>query len=95
MSTDELEEEVIEMRLDTQEMYQTIIGFGGAFTDAAGLNILSLPLKLQDTVLRCYLSSLQSNAQLLYTTIIFTLNCPHYRYCCQVVCLCDMLSAIF
>ncbi|XP_050716144.1 lysosomal acid glucosylceramidase-like isoform X1 [Eriocheir sinensis] len=52
--SDELEEEVVEVRLDTEERYQTIIGFGGAFTDAAGLNILSLPLKLQDTVLRAY-----------------------------------------
>ena len=42
--------------METEETYQKIIGFGGAFTDAAGLNILSLPPELQDTVLRCCLS---------------------------------------
>lgn len=40
--------------LETGEMYQKITGFGGAFTDAAGLNILSLPPEMQDTVLRCW-----------------------------------------
>ncbi|KAK8404905.1 hypothetical protein O3P69_001480 [Scylla paramamosain] len=53
---EEEEEEVVVVKVEHGEGYQKIIGFGGAFTDAAGLNILSLPPELQDTVLRAYYS---------------------------------------
>ena len=33
---------------------QTIIGFGGAFTDSAGINIASLPLAAQQKLLQSY-----------------------------------------
>ncbi|XP_027230984.1 lysosomal acid glucosylceramidase [Penaeus vannamei] len=46
----------LELEINSNEFYQEIIGFGGAFTDAAGLNILSLPDSLQDEVLRAYYS---------------------------------------
>ncbi|ESP00722.1 hypothetical protein LOTGIDRAFT_158016 [Lottia gigantea] len=36
--------------------YQTIQGFGGAFTDAAGINILSLPVPVQEKLLQSYYS---------------------------------------
>lgn len=38
------------------EKYQTVLGFGGAFTDAAGINVLSLPQEAQDRLLRSYFS---------------------------------------
>ncbi|XP_075215956.1 glucocerebrosidase 1b isoform X2 [Lycorma delicatula] len=36
--------------------YQKIFGFGGAFTDSAGINILSLSKEVQDNLLRSYFS---------------------------------------
>lgn len=36
--------------------YQKIIGFGGAFTDASGLNIKALPEKLQQNIINDYFS---------------------------------------
>ncbi|CAG2110027.1 unnamed protein product, partial [Medioppia subpectinata] len=38
----------------TQPLYQAIIGFGGAFTDAAGINIKSLPQILQKRLIEDY-----------------------------------------
>ena len=38
--------------IDAEQKYQTMLGFGGAFTDAAGINIANLPAKLQETLLR-------------------------------------------
>ncbi|XP_045599901.1 putative glucosylceramidase 3 isoform X2 [Procambarus clarkii] len=40
--------------LNRQDTFQTMIGFGGAFTDATGLNLLTLPSEAQDLVLRAY-----------------------------------------
>ncbi|XP_021368605.1 glucosylceramidase-like [Mizuhopecten yessoensis] len=40
-----------------QTRYQNIKGFGGAFTDAAGINIDSLSTKAQDNLLRSYFHS--------------------------------------
>lgn len=40
--------------VDTSKTYQTIIGFGGAFTDAAGINIKSLPDNMQEDIIRSY-----------------------------------------
>lgn len=37
--------------------YQVISGFGGAFTDSAGINIASLPEAAQEKLLRSYFSS--------------------------------------
>ncbi|XP_023235434.1 putative glucosylceramidase 4 [Centruroides sculpturatus] len=47
----------LEISIDRTKRYQEILGFGGAFTDAAGINILSLPEQLQDQILRGYYSS--------------------------------------
>ncbi|KAK4292063.1 hypothetical protein Pmani_035140 [Petrolisthes manimaculis] len=38
--------------LDHSTDYQTIFGFGGAFTDSTGINIASLPLKAQDFLIK-------------------------------------------
>ncbi|KAK3887921.1 hypothetical protein Pcinc_008004 [Petrolisthes cinctipes] len=46
----------VEVEVDASTTYQSILGFGGAFTDAAGLNILTLPDELQEEVLRAYYS---------------------------------------
>ncbi|XP_071534348.1 lysosomal acid glucosylceramidase-like [Panulirus ornatus] len=48
--------ETLEFEVDSRTAYQKIIGFGGAFTDAAGLNILSLSEPLQEKILRAYYS---------------------------------------
>lgn len=44
------------VQVNSSEMYQFILGFGGAFTDAAGINIKSLSIKLQEKVLLSYFS---------------------------------------
>lgn len=44
------------MFINYNKTFQKIIGFGGAFTDAAGINILSLPLKAQKRLLQSYFS---------------------------------------
>jgi len=38
--------------VDASIQYQSIIGFGGAFTDAAGINIAKLSRPAQDLLLR-------------------------------------------
>ncbi|KAL1422243.1 hypothetical protein MTO96_022124 [Rhipicephalus appendiculatus] len=40
--------------LDSSKMHQIVYGFGGAFTDAAGINVKSLPEKLQDDLIKSY-----------------------------------------
>ncbi|KAK7789534.1 hypothetical protein R5R35_003347 [Gryllus longicercus] len=42
--------------LDPSSTQQTIIGYGGSFTDAAGINILSLSAPAQENFLRSYFS---------------------------------------
>ncbi|KAJ8683345.1 hypothetical protein QAD02_019137 [Eretmocerus hayati] len=44
------------VRIDSNRQYQTIHGFGGAFTDAAGINIKSLSEKSQENLMRSYFS---------------------------------------
>lgn len=39
-------------KINTSKTYQKIKGFGGAFTDAAGINILSLSKGAQNNLLR-------------------------------------------
>lgn len=47
----------IQINVDRTKKYQKIIGFGGAFTDAAGLNIASLSKKLQSQLIEDYFGS--------------------------------------
>ena len=49
-----LTENVTTLRIDLQYFYQNITGFGGAFTDSAGINIASLSPESQDTLIRSY-----------------------------------------
>ncbi|NWR53482.1 GLCM Glucosylceramidase, partial [Regulus satrapa] len=44
------------LTLDTAQRYQKVKGFGGSITDAAAINILSLPERAQDHLLRSYFS---------------------------------------
>ncbi|NWT03746.1 GLCM Glucosylceramidase, partial [Mionectes macconnelli] len=46
----------IVLTLDTTQRFQRVKGFGGSITDAAAINILSLPEKAQDHLLRSYFS---------------------------------------
>lgn len=45
-----------EINVDRSVTHQTIQGFGGSFTDAAGINIASLPEEAQDKLLEAYFS---------------------------------------
>ncbi|NXB82122.1 GLCM Glucosylceramidase, partial [Donacobius atricapilla] len=44
------------LTLDTTQRFQRVKGFGGSITDAAAINILSLPERAQDHLLRSYFS---------------------------------------
>ncbi|NXT87507.1 GLCM Glucosylceramidase, partial [Anhinga rufa] len=44
------------LTVDTMQRYQKVKGFGGSMTDAAAINILSLPETAQDHLLRSYFS---------------------------------------
>ncbi|XP_075534862.1 lysosomal acid glucosylceramidase-like [Dermacentor variabilis] len=43
--------------IDSSKEYQKVFGFGGAFTDATGINVKSLPTNMQDDVLKSYYSN--------------------------------------
>ncbi|CAH1363810.1 unnamed protein product, partial [Tenebrio molitor] len=43
-----------QIRIDPAQKFQTILGWGGAFTDAAGINLDSLNEQLQEKLLRSY-----------------------------------------
>lgn len=45
------------LTIDRSTVYQTVIGFGGAFTDAAGINIHSLSNETQEQLLKSYFST--------------------------------------
>ena len=45
--------------------FQTIKGFGGAFTDAAGINIKSLSSKAQERLLQSYFSPDEGRSDLI------------------------------
>eukprot|EP00057_Strongylocentrotus_purpuratus_P003212 XP_003726178.1 PREDICTED: glucosylceramidase [Strongylocentrotus purpuratus] len=47
----------ITIRVDRSEEYQTILGFGGSFTDAAALNLYNLTSDVQEKLLRAYFST--------------------------------------
>mmetsp|Transcript_25495 Transcript_25495/g.101610 ORF Transcript_25495/g.101610 Transcript_25495/m.101610 type:complete len:336 (-) Transcript_25495:1546-2553(-) len=49
----------LRIRLDCGQRYQELLGFGGAFTQAAASVWKSLPLDLQDTVMRSYFDPLR------------------------------------
>ncbi|PAV61311.1 hypothetical protein WR25_18168 isoform B [Diploscapter pachys] len=55
-STRQLPTDAIEISIDVREKHQQIFGFGGAFTDAAAININTLPAPMQDTILKQYFS---------------------------------------
>ena len=42
------------INIDRTKKYQKIIGFGGAFTEASGLNIKTLPKELQNNIINDY-----------------------------------------
>jgi O-glycosyl hydrolase len=42
------------MRIDASKLYQEIIGFGGAFTEAAAYNFFKLPEKVRQKVIKLY-----------------------------------------
>lgn len=44
------------VEVNNTKIFQFILGFGGAFTDAAGINIKALPSKLQQHLLMSYFS---------------------------------------
>lgn len=46
----------VNLTVDRNTEYQTIIGFGGAFTDSAGINIYSLPKDLGQLIIDNYFS---------------------------------------
>ena len=58
------------MSINYNKTFQKIIGFGGAFTDAAGINILSLPVKAQKKLLQSYFSPLGKCSYILNNNII-------------------------
>ncbi|XP_033750563.1 lysosomal acid glucosylceramidase-like [Pecten maximus] len=45
------------LKLNPNVTYQEILGFGGAFTDAAGINILNLTTPTQENLLKSYFST--------------------------------------
>ncbi|VDN44670.1 unnamed protein product [Gongylonema pulchrum] len=49
-----LEAGVVRVKVIGQARYQKIIGFGGAFTDAAGININSLSQPSRKALLQSY-----------------------------------------
>lgn len=55
--SEDLEESPYSLTIDRSIKYQTIVGFGGAFTDSAGINLKSLPEAAQEKLLRSYFSS--------------------------------------
>lgn len=46
----------ITLRIDRSKKFQTILGFGGSFTDATGINIRSLPSELGLNIVKDYFS---------------------------------------
>lgn len=49
-------EEEVTFAVNQSEVFQSILGFGGAFTDAAGLNILNISTTLQKKLISSYFS---------------------------------------
>ena len=51
--------------MNYDKKFQTVKGFGGAFTDAAGINIRNLSEGAQENLLQSYFSSAGTHSQLL------------------------------
>ncbi|KAJ8963242.1 hypothetical protein NQ318_018708 [Aromia moschata] len=49
-------EDAVTVTVDRSKKFQTILGFGGAFTDATGINICSLSQEAQENLLESYFS---------------------------------------
>nr|XP_054754285.1 lysosomal acid glucosylceramidase-like [Lytechinus pictus] len=47
----------LKFTVDASLRYQTVLGFGGAFTDAAGMNFFNLSVGAQDLLIKSYYSS--------------------------------------
>lgn len=47
---------VYTVTVDRSQTHQTVQGFGGSFTDSAGINIASLPVEAQEKLLEAYFS---------------------------------------
>ncbi|VDO66438.1 unnamed protein product [Heligmosomoides polygyrus] len=45
------------LTIDLRTTYQKMLGFGGAFTDSAGINLRTLPTSMQDSILEGYYGS--------------------------------------
>lgn len=59
------------MKIDGRIRFQTIIGFGGAFTDAAGININSLSESTQANLLQSYFGNIgNSNVSFMFEIFI-------------------------
>ncbi|KAJ9601521.1 hypothetical protein L9F63_000264 [Diploptera punctata] len=56
MFDDEAQTDGAHFFVNLSTTYQTILGFGGAFTDAAGINIESLSMKAKENLLQSYFS---------------------------------------
>ena len=48
--------DAVSIKVNVESLRQTIIGFGGTFTDAAGMNIASLPKGAQNYLINSYFS---------------------------------------
>ncbi|XP_043277695.1 lysosomal acid glucosylceramidase-like [Venturia canescens] len=53
-ATDSNEVDAITININADKKYQTILGFGGAFTDSAGINIEKLSQQSQNNILEAY-----------------------------------------
>ena len=47
---------MLEIKVNREVKHQEIFGFGGAFTDATGINIKKMSPKLQEQIIRDYFS---------------------------------------
>lgn len=53
-STDNQNNSSLLLVVDSSKEYQKVLGFGGAFTDATGINVKSLPTNMQEEILKSY-----------------------------------------
>jgi glucosylceramidase len=60
-------ENLIVIKITRNVTYQKIIGFGGAMTDAAGINIASVSNKTGDNIIKAYYSD-EGNQDFWYIT---------------------------
>ena len=66
--------------VDTEASSQTIFGFGGAFTDAAGINLQNLSAQTRDALLRAYFDNQEGfsfNVSVLLVNSLINRNSVH------------------